>query len=81
MAKEASKETSTSLANHRLSGPKKRAANDPYDDFTFPSNNKQLNFLQHIWESEKRQESPGRQWFCLIMCCLKTGTDSGFVAT
>ena len=62
-------------------GTKKGGERATRDDFTFPTSNKQLNFLQHIYRSLKTNGRPGPPWCCRTMCCLPTVTARRSAAT
>ena len=63
-------------------GTKKSGERATRDDFTFPTSNKQLNFLQHIYRSLKTDgKSRVRQLFCLIMFFLLMAMESVSVRT
>lgn len=51
-------------------GTKKGGERATRDDFTYPTSNKQLNFLQHIYRSLKTTEKQELLLYCLIMCYL-----------
>lgn len=62
-------------------GTKKGGERATRDDFTFPTSNKQLNFLQHIYRSLKADGKARAAVVCQIMSFLQMVKVRRFVLT